>query len=169
MKKATTTEVIPTKPGTPFGGGYYVGRFFIDAQPYALIVAPKSEDTEMISGPWNKTAKKVAGALSYHDGLANTEAMAKAGSPIAKAFRALTTGGFDDWYLPSRLEALLLFGERAALKGEAAMTPDCWYWTSTQYARNDAYAWFQSFDNGYQGFNHKGGTYRARAVRRVKI
>jgi hypothetical protein len=168
MKKSTAVEVVPTLAGTPFAGGYYVGRFFIGADAYALVVSPKGEDTE-ISGIWNKSSKKVGAALSYHDGAANTAAMAKAGSAIAKAFGALDTGGCKDWYLPSRLEALLLYGEREQLKGEAAMTPDCWYWTSTQSAHNGAFAWLQSFNYGLQGDGRKSYSLRARAVRRVKL
>ena len=44
-----------------------------------------------------------------------------------------------------------------------------WYWSATPYAGLASYAWVQSFDYGLQYGNHKGGGYRARAVRRVKI
>lgn len=44
-----------------------------------------------------------------------------------------------------------------------------WYWSSTQHAADAAYAWIQDFDDGDQYNSHKGGTYRARAVRRIKI
>ncbi len=72
--------------------------------------------------------------------------------------------GFNDWSLPDRYEARLL----------TINTPDSfdtseWYWTATQDADNDGYAWMQYFDNGYQGYNHKSNEYRARAVRRLLI
>src|SRR3990172_3390031 len=106
---------IPTKPGTAFGGGFYAGRFFIGTQAYALIVAPKAEG-QTAPMPWNGSLKNVAGATSYCDGLANTKAMAKAGSALAKRIRKLRIGGFDDWHLPSRLQLLLAHYELAAAK-----------------------------------------------------
>jgi len=44
-----------------------------------------------------------------------------------------------------------------------------WYWSSTPYAGNASYAWYQGFDSGYQDNYRKGTKRRARAVRRVKI
>lgn len=46
---------------------------------------------------------------------------------------------------------------------------DVLYWTSTQYASDSGYAWYQDFGDGYQGFCHKYGKLRARAVRRLII
>ncbi|HJT63121.1 MAG TPA: DUF1566 domain-containing protein [Burkholderiales bacterium] len=169
MKKHTAAEVIPTVAGTPFAGGFYVGRFFLGSDAYALVVAPKTEASEL-SGPWSKAEKKVAGARSYNDGVANTAAMVKAGSALAKSIRALDIGGFDDWYLPSRLESLLLFGELQGLKSfKANAFERDWYWTSTPYAGDEAYAWIQTFNYGDQNDTLKSYHYRARAVRRVKI
>ncbi len=44
-----------------------------------------------------------------------------------------------------------------------------WYWSSTQYAGVESYAWFQHFNYGYQNTSHKGFELRARAVRRLKV
>ncbi len=162
----TATLKIPTIAGTPFAGGIYAGRYFIGAQPIALIIAPKDEgDFEDVA--WNTKIKAVTGALSYADGFANTVAMAAAGSALAKQARALTIDGCDDWYLPSRLESLIAFGE---LKGMPAFDfEDTWYWTSTQSASYSVCAWYQYFFNGYQGSTRKGSRFRARAVRRFPI
>lgn len=162
----TTTLALPTVAGTPFGGGIYAGRYFLGASARALIVAPKF-DGEHNETPWHKNLKAVAGALSYADGLANTDAMLAAGSPLAKWARALRIDEHDDWHLPSRLESLIAFGE---LKG----TPDFdfeldWYWTSTQAASSPDYAWIQSFTNGFQLSSRKGSHCRARAVRSIPI
>ncbi len=46
---------------------------------------------------------------------------------------------------------------------------EVWYWSSTQAAGDDAYAWFQYFYDGFQHDLHEGSDCRARAVRRVKI
>lgn len=155
MYLATTPELVP---GSLVHGGLFAGRYFIGATAYALIVSPKDTDIEAVK--WATSSKRVAGALSYADGLANTEAMAGAGSKLAAQIRAMRLDGFDDWYLPSRLESLLLFGE---LPNEFARD---WYWTSTQYAGNDGYAWVQYFDDGSQGYYRKANHCRARAVRR---
>ena len=99
---------IPTTPGTPFEGGFYVGRIRIEDTDYAIIVAPKAEG-QHADGPWNESTKSVKGALSYCDGLANTKAMAKTGSKLAKWAQALRSGGFKDWYLPSQDELELCY------------------------------------------------------------
>lgn len=168
----TAHAVIPTLAGTPFAGGFYAGRFFIGADAYALIVAPKA-DGEIAELAWHDKRKAVAGANSYSDGAANTAAMAKAGSGLAQWATSLRIGGFDDWYMPSRLELLVAFGELKTLEAfqedAADGFADEWYWSSTQYARYESYAWFQGFTNGHQYGGRKDNELRARAVRRLKI
>ncbi len=163
---------IPTKPGIAFGGGYYAGRFFIDGQAYALIVSPKASGT-IDPMPWNESTAHVAGATSYNDGAANTAAMVKAGSALAKKITGLRIGKFTDWYLPSRLELLLAhheLGTAGTFKPGGKQTLDSvWYWSSSQHAAYSDYAWLQYFGNGLQNYGHKSTTCRARAVRRIKI
>lgn len=154
---------VPTTAGAPFAGGIYAGRFFVGAQAHALIIAP-ADVGELGKTAWGGL-KMVAGAASYNDGLANTQAMAAAGIKLAKWARALRIGDFDDWYLPSRLELLVAFGELQSTDGFAKD----WYWSSTQYASNDGYAWCQRFNDGYQYGTHKDTKLRARAVRRLAL
>lgn len=89
-------------------GGFYAGRIRIGDQAFALIVAPKA-DGEHEDAPWNDTYSVVEGAQSYLDGLANTDAMAGAGSELAKWARGLRIGGHDDWYLPSQDELEIIY------------------------------------------------------------
>jgi len=152
--------------GTPMHGGFLIGRFFLEQQPFALIVAPKA--TEFPATVWSKSEKKVEGALHDFDGLHNTGAMAEAGSPLAQKIRTLEIGGGVIWYLPSRGELLLAWSAREALP-EAERFEEDVYWSSTQYAGYAAYAWYQSFNYGYQYFWHKDTKLMARAVRRVSI
>jgi hypothetical protein len=151
------TMKTPTKPGTAFGGGFYAGRFYIGADAYALIVAPKAEG-QIEPMPWNKSLKSVTGATSYCDGLTNTKAMAKAGSALAKQIMKLRIGGFDDWHLPSRLQLLMAYHELMTAKAFAPGAKEAfdraWYWTSTQHAE---YA------------DYKDVEWRARAVRAIKL
>ncbi len=65
--------------------------------------------------------------------------------------------------LPNRREQALLY---ANLKEHFA---DAWYWSCEPYASDAGYAWFQSFDSGYQYYCHQGRQLRARAVRRLPI
>jgi len=43
------------------------------------------------------------------------------------------------------------------------------YWSNTQHAGDSGSAWYQGFDNGYQGSYYKSCECRARPVRRVTI
>ena len=99
---------IPTILGTAMGGGFYAGRIRIGDQVFALIVAPKA-DGEHEDAPWNDTDNTVDGAKSYFDGLANTDAMASAGSELANWARGLRIEGHDDWYLPSQDELEIIY------------------------------------------------------------
>jgi len=107
MNDITQAAVVPTVPGTPFEGGFYVGRFRIGLDAYALIVAPKNDGDA--SAEWIGGYIDVPGARSFSDGLANTLAMADAGSNLARSMAGLDIGGFTDWYLPSRDELELLY------------------------------------------------------------
>lgn len=172
VKKAPKPAALPTIIGTPFAGGFYAGRFYDAGKPYLLILAPKAAG-EKKSTPWGTTDKLVKGALSYSNGPTNTAAMAKAGSGLAKWVRGLKIGGHKDWYLPSHLESLVIFGELRTLKAFESEKPDgiarLWYWTSTQYAGDAGSAWFQGFGDGLQHGYRKGTSLRARAVRRLAI
>lgn len=96
--KSSVAE-IPTIIGTALAGGFYVGRIRRGDEVRVLIAAPKAEG--QLIDVWNSTYKRVDGALSFNDGLANTIAMADTGSKLAKKVRDLRIGGFDDWYIPS--------------------------------------------------------------------
>ncbi|MCI0492948.1 MAG: DUF1566 domain-containing protein [Planctomycetes bacterium] len=160
------------KPGARFEGGFFAGRFFIGDQPHALIVAPKAKG-QMAPMRWNDSTAIVTDATSYCNGLANTQAMAKAGSKLAAKILALRIGGFDDWHLPSRLQLLLAYHELAAVKTFAEGAKEAfdrnWYWSSTQHAENGNYAWYQYFGNGSQSYGRESNEFRARAVRTIKL
>ena len=95
------------KPGEPFAGGFYVGRFQIQGDEYALIVSPYATG-EFRDAEWGPYGDLIE-ANSYCDGLANTRAMAAAGSELAKHVLCLKIGEHGDWYLPSRDELELCY------------------------------------------------------------
>ena len=79
----------------------------VGGKTYALIVSPKLFGE--FKGRWHASKESVPGAEDYADGLANTNAMAAAGSDLAKAVRASIIEGFDDWYVPARDELELIY------------------------------------------------------------
>lgn len=97
------------------------------------------------------------GAADYHLILLDE---APGEMPWKRALGWAKTAGGD---LPSRFEAALLYANLQ----ECFVTD--WYWTSTQYAGGEAYAWIQYFTNGGQRLDHKDYGFRARAVRRLPI
>ena len=76
---------------------------------------------------------------------------------------AFKTSQHADYTAANRLELAFCF---ATVPG---LFKRDWYWSSTQYAPDPSFAWYQYFSNGYQYYYHKGYAYRARAVRRVLI
>jgi hypothetical protein len=105
---ASPIVTIPEVIGTPFGGGFYAGRYLEGDQLCLLIVAPKSLG-EHADTPWSKKLVKVAGSLSYADGFSNTRAMAEAGSDIAQWALGLDINGESDWFIPARDQLELLY------------------------------------------------------------
>lgn len=109
----TALDFIPTVAGTPFGGGYYVGRITPgDGFTYALIVAPKASG-ENLSGLVMKTSgTSTPGTNSVWNGAANTAAMIAAGAaahPAANFCKGLSIGGYADWVLPAKNQLELLY------------------------------------------------------------
>jgi hypothetical protein len=72
-------------------------------------------------------------------------------------------GGEKEASLPTRREQSILFGN---LKEDFE---DRAYWSSEQHASRSDYAWYQTFNLGYQYCSYKSTTMRARAVRRILI
>lgn len=75
----------------------------------------------------------------------------------------LAIQGHKDYSLPNRREQRFLFCQAKHLHQET------WYWSSEQHASTSHSAWVQVFDDGGQYDGRKGGSYRARAVRRLAI
>lgn len=158
-------EKIPPPIGQPWPGqgGIYAGIIGgrNGAPDYHLLLAP-ADTGEIQKIEWGKQGEEITGADSYHDGRANTAAMAAAGLVLAQRITALQIDGHADYHLPSQAEAHLL---AANLKEQFYKTD--WYWTSTQYSAYDA--WHQGFGDGSQYDYYKSWQASARAVRRFDI
>lgn len=86
--------------GTPFEGGFYGGNINIHGIPHAVVWAPKAQgETKAI---WLPSYTDVPNAASCFDSMANTRAMAEAGSPLAKWALGLDINGLGDWCVPAR-------------------------------------------------------------------
>lgn len=100
-------DILPAI-GEPYAGGFYVGQIMSNGERYVLIVAPKAEG-EHDDVEWHAECSNIPGAQSYCDGLANTQAMAEAGSALAQWALGLNIDGHADWYLPSQDELELCY------------------------------------------------------------
>lgn len=144
----------------PEQGGIYAGLMRgEDGRPdYHLVAA--ADEAGQLKGAWGCSGIEIKGSASRNDGLANTTAMAEAGSDLAKKMLALEIDGHADWYLPAQAELMLCFANARE------HFPKEWHWSSTQSSANCA--WGQGFSYGTADIGAKGGEWRARAVRRVE-
>ena len=86
--------------GSPFEGGFLGGVIQSTGGLRAIAWAPRDEgETSAVLLPV-RTAPLVA--LSCHDSMANTQALAELGSPAAQWALALRINGFADWTVPAR-------------------------------------------------------------------
>ena len=112
-----TTSIItgsifaPTVPGTTYAGGFYAGRYQIGNDLYAIVVSPRSVEA------W--TTWGTQGPNSLFDGKANTDAST---GPAATMAKALTTGGFNDWYIGSAYENDLIYNVFKPMTGDQVAT-----------------------------------------------
>lgn len=97
---ATPAATVPATIGAPFEGGFYGGQIRMGDTLYAVCWAPKAQGD--IKGAWQPGYTDAPGACSYFDSAANTQAMADAGSDIAKQVLALDIGGVTGWSIPAR-------------------------------------------------------------------
>ena len=134
-------------------GGIYAGDFRGgDGVVYGLIV---SENEDAGKASWGPSGER---DLSDWDGLANTRSLAS-DCPAAKQAANFTTDGHTDFYLPARRELQLAGANLPHLFGK-----ESWYWTSTPYS-ND-YAWAVDFESGDTYDSYRNDEFRVRPVRR---
>jgi hypothetical protein len=149
-------------------GGFFHGVLLIGGRLYGEVTGPKVT-CEVRGLAWLAEEQDVPGARSESDSLANTRAMAEAGSPLALAAQACRSGGFSDWAVPARMSGLLQHENLHPHLPEAeAFDKSVWYRLSTQCSRN--YAWLVDFKNGNISIYRKswaGGA--ARFVRRFAL
>lgn len=106
----------------------------------------------------------------YYTGKENTAAILNLCSEsgiAAQIADAYSLNGFDDWYLPSRLE--LDFMHKNIGRGAAAPLTNVgnfglgYYWSSSEFDYENA--WAEGFSTGAQGRHLKNETHNVRAIR----
>ena len=162
---------LQTNIGKFIGGGIVVSEWFENGVHKALIVALQDLS---VNTSWTVPAQQgiyLPSALSYSDGLSNTNAIiAQTGAGATTAYaagiaRLYLGGGYNDWYLPASWELNMCYNS-AAIVGKiignyfGATT----YWSSTGYGYTDA--WTIDFSDGMNYLSVKGPLGEAaRAVR----
>ena len=94
------------------GSGFYLGLAG-DGTSY-MYVAPKSTEVQRAWGSFG-TGR---GTTSTTNGVANTTTLFGFGSaahPAAYYAKALTTGGYNTWYLPAKNEVNTLYSNKSAV------------------------------------------------------
>lgn len=168
---ALSASISPSKPEEPIAarpnigeywqgqGGIYVGRGRgrDGGRDYSLIL-PTDKSTIFEKRSLGTYGTDVTGATSDHDGMANTIALAAAGSDLCKEALAVEIEGHKDFHLMSRTDARLCWANVPELFEKE------WYLTSTQYSSHNA--WSQYFSIGYSDHYYKRFEARARFCRR---
>ena len=148
-------------------GGYLHGIYMLDNRLWGEVTAPKAAGllTDLV---WHPKNTNIAGACSDFDGLNNTIAMAKAGSPLAKAAIECRHAGHSDWHVVARGGALMQFSNLAKLLPDDEKFDPESHATSTQF--DSGHAYYQYFGYGYASVYYKSWKgRRARLVRRFLI
>ncbi len=137
-------------------GGFYAGVIRGESgQKDRHVIVPT--DTLKLKGEWGAHGKEISGADHDYYGMANTVAMAEAGSEIAKTILSMEIEGHNDFYLMARHEARLCYLNVPELFEKE------WHWTSTQYSADGAFG--QGFNDGGQYYDSKYDGNRVRPVR----
>jgi hypothetical protein len=126
-------------------------------------IIPASLGTASVTGSGYDNTEIFAAHSSLRDARTGRSRFARtARSLAAMRCRVLDTGGYTDWYLPSKDELMYMY-RNLARRGLGGFSGDA-YWSSTESAYEYAYA--QSFREGRQFFNgYKPMLLSVRAVR----
>ena len=86
--------------GSPLNGGFFTGIINVNGVNFAIATAPKTlGESRQILLP---NARMIDGARSTFDSVANTAALAEAGSPAALWAQSLNIEGNTSWVIPAR-------------------------------------------------------------------
>jgi hypothetical protein len=152
--------------GAAYGGGkiFYIFQpgdpGYVAGETHGLIAANSDTQGYRVFGCFSSNWT-VSTALGT--GAANTTTLLGCSETnfAAKYAKAVTDGGYTDWYLPSKDELNKLYLNRN-LVGNFI---DVNYWSSSQWSPWYWYAWYQSFSDGSQNGDDKNAQKGIRAIR----
>jgi hypothetical protein len=131
------------------------------------LVATSSDIGESIQ--WGCESIRLNGALGSAIGTGNQNTFdiiteCSTAGIAAKLCADLTSGGYSDWYLPSKDELNKLYENRVAIGG---FVVNGGYWSSTQFEFEvNNHAYYQLFSSSLiQNGTNKNAQYNVRAVR----
>lgn len=151
--------------GTKYGGGVV---FYIDGTGTHGLIAAETDQSN--SAPWGCQGKQIYYTSELLGlGMGNTKWIVNNCQTAGIAARLcdnLSLNGYNDWYLPSLDELILLYTNRTLIGGFS----NYYYWSSTEFNGNvspgaGTYAWLKYFLNGTQTYSYKKDSYRVRAIR----
>jgi len=153
--------------------GFWIGTALDGVSKF--IVSPKSTEQTLTWGSNNITRN----ITNTTDGLANTNALyafgntTASGHPAAYWCKTLTTGGYNNWYLPAINELSIVYSAKTIYPNLNANdyieTRTTYHWSSTEGSSTRAWRFNMANglnDAGGYGVN-KNAMYLARAVRRA--
>lgn len=91
------TPKLPLRPGQPYEGGFFGGQIMIDGTLHNVVWAPKSSQVRAQLLPVGKSW----GGRDPANSLANTQALADAGSTVARQALDANISGMTGWSIPS--------------------------------------------------------------------
>ncbi|MEA3453639.1 MAG: DUF1566 domain-containing protein, partial [Candidatus Caldatribacteriota bacterium] len=148
----------------PAGGLVFYDKGYVSDGWRYLEAAPLS--TECSGIEWGSCGTLIGGTeTGIGTGQSNTEEIidtqGTGSTYAAQLCDALTEGGYDDWFLPSKDELNLMY-TNLHLNSLGDFAVD-YYWSSSE--NNADTAWHQDFLNGGKYYDFKSITARVRAVR----
>ena len=146
--------------GTASGYVFYAKESYSDGWRY-LEAAPidQSMNIQWYNESWDSTG---ATSIGIGSGSANTATIISqqgAGSYAAMLCKNQVSGGYDDWFLPSKDELNAMYGKKAAIGG----FDPTWYWNSSERVGGSVQK--QNFTDGTWQPTGKSYMNRVRAVR----
>ncbi|MDD3875189.1 MAG: DUF1566 domain-containing protein [Bacteroidales bacterium] len=128
---------------------------------HGIIAAPSDQSAAAIWGCYG-TSISGADGTAIGTGGQNTvdiENGCTTSGTVADICANLVSGGYSDWFLPSKDELYKLYLNKTTIGGFS----NAYYWTSSEV--NSNYAWALGFNAGSSGQGGKLDLYRVRAVR----